>query len=217
MKITKSKLKRIITEELQNVLSEQDDTVILDPVEMAAKRQADREARAAERAEKARLERRGLRLMKILYPDDTKEEVLGIMTDKKSDVAEESKIADILFGFLFPDEFFAPRPADLNLLKVAEDWVNSKGADNAFIRRKNEEGTDELNKDNLDDLQRVIDADIDARNYAEVIAGVASFKPSSTARPARNVPVGRAATPGTPERAALDALMSAEVPPKRRR
>ena len=34
---------------------------------------------------------------------------------------------------------------------------------------------------------------------------------------ARNVTVGRAATPGTPERTALDALMSAEVPPKRRR
>ena len=34
---------------------------------------------------------------------------------------------------------------------------------------------------------------------------------------ARNVAVGRAASPGTPERAALDALMSAETPPKRRR
>jgi hypothetical protein len=207
MKITKSKLKRIITEELQNILSEVDDTVILDPVEMAAKRQADREARAAERAKKARLERRALRLMKILYPDDTKEEVLGIIEDKKSDADEESKIADILFSFLFPDFFYAPKPADLNLLKVAEDWVNSKGVDNAFIRRKNEEGTDELNKDNLDDLYRVIDADIDARNWSAQRAGAASFKPSSTARPARNVPVPQSATPGTPAYDALDAIM----------
>ena len=68
MKITKSKLKRIITEELQNILSEVDDTMVLDPVEMAKKRQADREARTSERLKKARLEGRARRLMKLLYP-----------------------------------------------------------------------------------------------------------------------------------------------------
>ena len=44
MKITKSKLKQIITEELQNILAEVDPTKVLDPVEMAKKRQADRKA-----------------------------------------------------------------------------------------------------------------------------------------------------------------------------
>ena len=75
MKITKSKLKRIITEELQNILAEVDPTKVLDPVEMAKKRQADRKARASERLKKARLEGRARRLMKLLYPLTEKEEM----------------------------------------------------------------------------------------------------------------------------------------------
>lgn len=37
MKVTKSKLKRIITEELQNILSEVEDTVVLSPEQLRAK------------------------------------------------------------------------------------------------------------------------------------------------------------------------------------
>ena len=155
MKITKSKLKRIITEELQNILSEVDPTKVLDPVEMAKKRQADREARHAELIAKAKVFGRGDRLMKALYPDTTREEVLGITREPD----EEGKLAEKLFSFLFSGaELRAGISPDLNLLKIVEDWVESKGAENASLRRKSEEGRDELNKDNFDDLQRAIDA-----------------------------------------------------------
>ena len=75
MKITKSKLKRIITEELQNILAEVDPTTILDPVQMAKKRQADREARAERARKRAKHLERAQRLMGVLYPGSTKEEM----------------------------------------------------------------------------------------------------------------------------------------------
>ena len=43
MKVTKSKLKRIITEELQNILSEVEDTVVLSPDQLRAKKAAARD------------------------------------------------------------------------------------------------------------------------------------------------------------------------------
>ena len=97
MKITKSKLKRIITEELQNILSEVDPTKVLDPVEMAKKRQADREARTSERLKKARLEGRARRLMKLLYPLTEKEEMEFNIRQNN----DEGTLADSLFGFMF--------------------------------------------------------------------------------------------------------------------
>ena len=76
MKITKSRLKQIITEELQNILAEVDPTKVLDPVEMAKKRQADRETRSERIRKRAEHLERARRLMGILYPLTYRDEMV---------------------------------------------------------------------------------------------------------------------------------------------
>ena len=204
MKITKSKLKQIITEELQNILSEVDDTVILDPVEMAARRKANREARASERLKKARLEKRARKLMGVLYPGAAKEEMA--FTIKQND--DEGALTNSLFGFMFPTATTMDKQNPY-LMDRVEEWIKTRSGDEEIALEVGGRSKPE----NLDSLLTYIET-------KGMELGKAEFekaKAYAEKNPARNVPVSRAATPGTPERAALDALMKAEVPPKRRR
>jgi len=204
MKITKSKLKRIITEELQNILAEVDPTKVLDPVQMAKKRQADREARHAELIAKAKVFGRADRLMKVLYPGVGREEMA--FTIKQTD--DEGTLANSLFGFMFPDVTNMDKPNPF-LMDRAEEWIKTRSGDEEIALEVGGRSKPE----NLDSLLTYIETK--GMELGKQIFDKA--KADADSRPARNVPVGRAATPGTPERAALDRLMSAEVPPKRRR
>ena len=114
-----------------------------------------------------------------------------------------------LFGFMFPAETKMNKPSPV-LMDRVEEWIGMfKNPQNAALEVKGRSNTENLNslltyieKKSMDigkDMFDKVKADADA-------AGMA-----------KNVAVGRAATPGTPERSALDALMKAEVPPKRRR
>ena len=227
MKITKSKLKQIITEELHNILAEQEDdgpgtTRFLKTGEREAARRAragaetkkidvlanrDKLRARAARGSKATMEdrQRAEKLVDALYPDVTNREL--IFTIRQED--DEGTLADSLFGFMFPGETKMNKPSPVLMSRV-EEWIGMfKNPQNAALEVKGRSNTENLNslltyieKKSMDigkDMFDKVKADADA-------AGMA-----------RNVPVGRAATPGTPERAALDALMKAEVPPKRRR
>ena len=204
MKITKSKLKRIITEELQNILSEVDDTMVLDPVEMAKKRQADREARANRSRKRAEHLERARRLMGVLYPGSTREEMA--FTIKQNN--DEGALTNSLFGFLVPTATTMDKPNPY-LMDRAEEWIKTRSGDDEIAL----EVGGRSNPQNLDSLLTYIEDKGMELGKVEFEKAKAHAEKS----PARNVPVGKAATPGTPERAALDALMSAEVPPKRRR
>lgn len=204
MKITKSKLKRIITEELQNILSEVDDTMVLDPVEMAKKRQADREARANRIRKRAEHLERARRLMGVLYPGSTREEMA--FTIKQNN--DEGALTNSLFGFLVPTATTMDKPNPY-LMDRAEEWIKTRSGDDEIAL----EVGGRSNPQNLDSLLTYIEDKGMELGKVEFEKAKAHAEKS----PARNVPVGKAATPGTPERAALDALMSAEVPPKRRR
>lgn len=204
MKITKSKLKRIITEELQNILAEVDPTKVLDPVQMAAKRQADREARADRIRKRAEHLERARRLMGVLYPGSTREEMA--FTIKQNN--DEGALTNSLFGFLVPTATTMDKPNPY-LMDRAEEWIKTRSGPE-FIAL---EVGGRSNPQNLGSLLTYIEDKGMELGKVEFEKAKAHAEKS----PARNVPVGRAATPGTPERAALDALMSAEVPPKRRR
>ena len=204
MKITKSKLKRIITEELQNILSEVDDTMVLDPVEMAKKRQADREARADRIRKRAEHLERARRLMGVLYPGSTREEMT--FTIKQNN--DEGALTNSLFGFLVPTATTMDKPNPY-LMDRAEEWIKTRSGEEEIAL----EIGGRSNPQNLDSLLTYIEDKGMELGKVEFEKAKAHAEKS----PARNVPVGKAATPGTPERAALDALMSAEVPPKRRR
>ena len=204
MKITKSKLKQIITEELQNILSEVDPTKVLDPVEMAKKRQADREARTSERLKKARLEGRARRLMKLLYPLTYRDEM--VFTIKQNN--DEGALTNSLFGFMFPTATTMDKPNPF-LMDRVEEWIKTRSGEEETAL----EIAGRSKPENLESLLTYIEDKGMELGKVEFDKAKAHAEKS----PARNVPVGRAATPGTPERAALDALMSAEVPPKRRR
>lgn len=204
MKITKSKLKRIITEELQNILAEVDPTKVLDPVEMAKKRQADREARHAELIAKARVFGRADRLMKALYPGVGREEMA--FTIKQTD--DEGTLANSLFGFMFPDVTNMDKPNPF-LMDRAEEWIKTRSGDEEIAL----EVGGRSNSENLESILTYIEdkgMELGKAEFEKAKAHGEKF-------PARNVPVGRAATPGTPERAALDYLVSEKVSPKRRR
>ena len=227
MKITKSKLKQIITEELHNILVEQEDgdgpgdTQFFKPGEREAMRKAragaetqkidvlamDRKRRSDAKRKPTLTSsvRRAETLMSLLYPGVTSREL--IFTIRQED--DEGNLADSLFGFLFPRETAMDKPNPVLMSRV-EEWIGMfKNPQNAALEVKGRSNTENLNslltyieKKSMDigkDMFDKVKADADA------------------AGPARNVPVGRAATPGTPERSALDALMKAEVPPKRRR
>ena len=229
MKITKSRLKQIITEELQNILAEEDDqddpfapgsTEYMKPGEREAARKkragaetkaidwmrqavADQRARsAADRRARGEIRRRAYKLLDALYPDASNPEL--IFTIKQED--EEGTLADNLFGFMFPRHTGAkPNPF---LMDRVEEWIATfdNPADAYFESRE-----DGLNEDNLESflsfLERRAGKELGKDMFAKAKADAESRGP------ARNVPVGKAATPGTPQRAALDALMSAEVPP----
>jgi len=204
MKITKSKLKQIITEELQNILAEVDPTKVLDPVQMAKKRQADREARHAELIAKAKVFGRADRLMKVLYPGVGREEMA--FTIKQTD--DEGTLANSLFGFMFPDVTNMDKPNPF-LMDRAEEWIKTRSGDEEIAL----EVGGRSNSENLESILSYIEDKGMELGKAEFEKAKAHGEKS----PARNVPVGRAATPGTPERAALDYLVSEKVSPKRRR
>ena len=231
MKITKSKLKQIITEELHNILAEEDDqddpfapgsTQYMKPGERSAARRAraaadtkkvdvranrdklrDRAARGSKATSQDR--QRAEKLVDILYPDVTNREL--VFTLRQED--DEGNLADSLFGFMFPAETKMNKPNPVLMSRV-EEWIGMfKNPQNAALEVKGRSNAENLNslltyieKKSMDigkDMFDRVKADADATGTA------------------RNVTVGRAATPGTPERSALDALMSVDVPPKRRR
>jgi len=204
MKITKSKLKRIITEELQNILSEVDPTKILDPVEVAKKRQADREARAERARKRAENLERARRLMGVLYPGSTREE----MEFNISQNNDEGNLVDRLFGFMFPDVTMMDMPNPV-LMDRVEEWIKTRSGEEETAL----EIAGRSKRENLESLLTYIEdkgMEVGREMFAKAMAYGEEF-------PARNVPVGKAATPGTPERATLDALMSAALRHKRRR
>ena len=204
MKITKSKLKRIITEELQNILSEQDDTVVLDADEMSARRKASREARSDRIRKRAEQIERAQRLMGVLYPLTYRDEM--VFTIKQNN--DEGALTNSLFGFMFPTATTMDKPNPY-LMDRVEEWIKTRSGEEETAL----EIAGRSKPENLDSLLTYIEDK--GMELGKVEFGKA--KAHGEKSPARNVPVGRAATPGTPERAALDALMSAEVPPKRRR
>ena len=220
MKITKSRLKQIITEELQNILAEEDDqddpfapgtTRYFEPGEREAIRKARasadtkkvdiRSKAAADRRARQRHHQRALKLLDILYPDASNPEL--ILTIRQKD--DEGTLADNLFGFMFPRHTGAkPNPY---LMDRVEEWIATfdNPADAYFESRQ--EG---LNEDNLESflsfLEQRVGKELGKADFDKAVA-------YGDKSPARNVPVSKAATPGTPQRAALDALMKAEVPP----
>ena len=227
MKITKSKLKKIITEELHNILAEEEDdgpgtTRFLEPGEREAARRARAGAKTkkvdvlanrdklrdrAARGGRATMEdrQRAERLVDILYPDVTNREL--VFTLRQED--DEGNLADSLFGFMFPAETTMNKPNPVLMSRV-EEWIGMfKNPQNAAL-----EVGGRSNTENLESLLTYIEKksmDIGKDMFDKVKAD------ADAAGMAKNVAVGRAATPGTPERTALDALMKAEVPPKRRR
>jgi hypothetical protein len=222
MKITKSRLKQIITEELQNILAEEDDqddpfapgsTRYMKPGEREAARKAraaadtkkvDIRPRAADRRVRGEIRQRAEKLFDVLYPDASNQEL--VFTIRQED--DEGNLADSLFGFMFPRETNMDKPNPF-LMDRVEEWIKTRSGDEEIAL----EVGGRSNPENLDSLLSYIES-------KGMELGKAEFdkaKADADSRPARNVPVGRAATPGTPERAALDALMKAEVPPKRRR
>ena len=95
------------------------------------------------------------------------------------------------------------------LMDRVEEWVGMfKNPYNAALERKGRSNTE-----NLESLLTYIEKKSMAIGKDKFDKVKADADATGTAR---NVTVGRAATPGTPERSALDALMSVDVPPKRR-
>ena len=230
MKITKSRLKQIITEELHNILAEQEDddgpgsTQYLKPGEREAMRKkragaetkaidwmrqavADQRARAAaDRRARGEIRQRAEKLLDVLYPDASNQELLltivkiaddGTITRKESD--DEATLVDSLFGFLLPHRMTHDKPNPF-LMDRAEEWIGMfKNPQNAALKVGGRS-----NSTNLNSLLTYIEKrsmDIGKPKFAKAKADAESRGP------ARNVPVGKAATPGTPERAALDRLM----------
>ena len=227
MKITKSKLKQIITEELHNILAEQDDddpgtTRFLKTGERDALRKAragaetkkvdvlakrDRLRARAARGSKATKEdrQRAEKLVDILYPDVTNQEL--VFTLKQED--DEGNLVDNLFGFMFPAETKMNKPSPV-LMDRVEEWIGMfKNPQNAALEVKGRSNTENLNSLLTYIEKKSMDIGKDMFDRVKADADAAGM--------AKNVAVGRAAAPGTPERTALDALMKAEVPPKRRR
>tara|TARA_R100000995_G_scaffold45330_1_gene21351 strand:- start:6307 stop:6981 length:675 start_codon:yes stop_codon:yes gene_type:complete len=224
MKITKSKLKRIITEELHNILAEQEDpgtTRMLEPGEREAMKRAaagaetkkvdvramrDKLRDRAMRGSKATKEdrRRAESLVDILYPDVTNRELIFSLRQED----DEGNLLDSLFGFMFPGETKMNKPNPM-LMDRVEEWIGMfKNSQDAALEVKGRSNTENLESLLTYVEKKTMDLGKDMFDRA---------KSDADSRPARNVPVGRAATPGTPERDALDALMSVDVPPKRRR
>ena len=222
MKITKSRLKQIITEELQNILAEQDDqddpfapgaTRYLDTGERSAARRARAGAKtakvdirskaAAERRVRGEIRQRAEKLVDILYPDASNQEL--VFTIRQED--DEGALVDSLFGFMFPRETKMDKPNPF-LMDRVEEWIKTRSGDEEIALEVGGRSKPE----NLDSLLSYIES-------KGMELGKAEFekaKAHGEKQRARNVPVGRAATPGTPERAALDALMSVDLPPKQR-
>jgi len=222
MKITKSRLKQIITEELQNILAEEDDqddpfapgtTRYMKPGEREAARKAraaadtkkvDIRPRAADRRVRGEIRQRAEKLVDILYPDASNQEL--VFTIRQED--DEGNLVDSLFGFMFPRETKMDKPNPF-LMDRVEEWIKTRSGDEEIALEVGGRSKPE----NLDSLLTYIETkgmELGKKMFDKA-------KADAESRPARNVPVGRAATPGTPERAALDRLMSVEVPPKRRR
>jgi hypothetical protein len=226
MKITKSKLKQIITEELQNILAEEDNLIstggtrYMEPGEREAARKAragaetkaiewkrqaaaDRRAQAAaDRRARQQHHQRALKLLNILYPDASNPELL--LTIRQED--DEGTLAHNLFGFLFPRHTGAkPNPF---LMDRVEEWIATfdNPADAYFESRQGG-----LNEENLESFHSFHDQRVALELGREMFAMATADAESRG--PARNVPVGKAATPGTPQHVDFDALRKAEVPP----
>ena len=227
MKITKSKLKQIITEELHNILVEQEDgdgpgdTQFFKPGEREAMRKAragaetqkidvlamDRKRRSDAKRKPTLTSsvRRAETLMSLLYPGVTSREM--IFTIRQED--DEGNLADSLFGFLFPRETAMDKPNPVLMSRV-EEWIATfDNPEDAALEVRGRTNTENLESlfTYIEKKSMEIGKDMFARAKADADA----------AGPAKDVPVGRAATPGTQEYDALQALMKVDTPPKRRR
>ena len=143
-------------------------------------------------------------LMDALYPDASNREL--VFTIRQED--DEGNLTDNLFGFMFPGETKMDKPNPM-LMDRVEEWIGMfKNPRDAALEVKGKSNTE-----NLESLLTYIEKkfmDIGKDMFARV-------KADAPSRQARNVPVGRAATPGTQEYDALQALMKVDTPPKRRR
>ena len=151
MKITTSKLKRIITEELHNILAEQGDedqgtTRMLEPGEREAIKRARHDAETKKvdvRAKRDKLRDRAMRgskatkedrqraekLVDILYPDVTNRELIFSLRQED----DEGNILDSLFGFMFPGETKMNMPNPM-LMDRVEEWIGMfKNPQNAAL------------------------------------------------------------------------------------
>ena len=223
MKITKSRLKQIITEELQNILAEEDDqndpfapgsTQYMKPGERSAARRARaaadtkkvdiRSKAAADRRVRGEVRQRAEKLMRVLYPGSTIEEM--VFTIKQNN--DEGALTNSLFGFLVPTATTMDKPNPF-LMDRVEEWIKTRSGEEEIALEIGGRSKPE----NLESLLTYIEdkgMELGKAEFEKAKAYGEKF-------PARNVPVGRAATPGTPERAALDYLVSEKVSPKRRR
>jgi hypothetical protein len=159
---------------------------------------------ASDRRIRGEIRQRAEKLVDVLYPDASNQEL--VFTIRQED--DEGTLVDSLFGFMFPRETTMDKPNPY-LMDRVEEWIATRSGDEEIALEVGGRSKPE----NLDSLLTYIETkgmELGKKMFDKAKADAAS-------RPARNVPVGRAATPGTPERAALDRLMSAEVPPKRRR
>ena len=219
MKVTKSKLKRIITEELQNILSEVEDTVVLSPDQLRAKKAAARDAERDERqrandvirkrirartASRRKFEPQAERIMNILYPDASREEMKHLI--RGSD--DEATLATDLFGFMFPTVVRNSPPKKVMMDRV-ESWIASfdDPKDAAF------EIGGRTNTDNIEAL-------LDYNDEVAFTRGKEEFRKAKAyaeKNPARNVPVGRSASPDTAEYDELQSMLKADIPPRRKK
>jgi len=225
MKITKSKLKQVITEELQNILAEQaadDDapgsTKYMSPAERQAAR-ADRLARHAATTAAAKdpvdtppalapaatnITDRALAILAVLYPKVSDDEFRFTLQNDD----DEGNLASNLFGFLYPGVSGAkPNP---QLMAMAEEWIGT--FDNLADAPLEIRGR--TNEENVESLLTYIEE----KGYERGKAGFARAKAASAeAGAAKNVPVGRSATPGTEEYEDLQRMLKMPTPPKKRR
>ena len=222
MKITKSKLKQIVTEELQNILAEQasdndapGNTKYMSPADrkaMKAARHADTTAPSQPAVDTipslapaaTNITDRALAIQAVLYPKVSGDEFRFTLQNDD----DEGNLASNLFGFLYPDVSGAkPNP---QIMDMTEEWIGT--FDNLADAPLEIQGR--TNEENIESLL----AYIEKKGYELGRERFGRSKAASAeAGAAKNVPVGRAATPGTPESDALQALMKVDTPPKKRR
>ena len=142
--------------------------------------------------------------MKLLYPLTYRDEM--VFTIKQNN--DEGALTNSLFGFMFPTVTTMDRPNPF-LMDRVEEWIKTRSGEEETAL----EIAGRSKPENLESLLTYIEdkaMELGKTEFEKAKAYGEKF-------PARNVPVGRAETPGTPERAELDYLVSEKVSPKRRR